>query len=197
MARERGLGGEVHDGLRVAGQQMAGDGEATGDVAEALAVLRVQEQREGAGRPNWRHGRPSPGMCRSSVNERPNNNRIRTTASLKPRTAAGRGLGSQVVYQVVIVAATSLVTRYQGIPYSLRRTCPTGGCGVASTHTRHAGLGPSVFPGSLAAHPPRSRAIMYDSAVVRVDRPHPGRSESFWRHSGGTKLTPSHGTRSR
>src|SRR2546423_10438153 len=89
MARERGLGGEVHDCLRVAGQQMAGDGEATGDVAEALAVLRVQEQREGAGRPNWRHGRSSarPTLMATSVRTRRTGCRPNATASRSRPTA--------------------------------------------------------------------------------------------------------------
>ena len=111
MARERGLGREVHDCVRVARQQMARDGETTGDVAEALPVLGVQEERADAGRPNGRHGRPSARATlmatsvrmrrtRPSVNDRPNNNPIRTTASLKPRAAAGRGQGPQVVYHL-------------------------------------------------------------------------------------------------
>src|SRR6266516_7218370 len=101
MARERGLGHEVHDRVRIARQQMAGDGETTGDVAEALPVLCVQEQRADAGRPNRRHGGT--------------NNPIGTAASLK--TAHSRGSGAALASRVPLgnVAVTSRVTSYRGI----------------------------------------------------------------------------------
>src|SRR6266516_1404537 len=124
MARERGLGHEVPDCVRIARQQMAGDGETTGDVAEALPVLCVQEQRADAGRPNRRHGGT--------------NNPIGTAASLKPRTAAGRGQGSQVVYHLETSPSRHARPVTGVFSHSLRRTRPTAGGGGAATHWRHA-----------------------------------------------------------
>src|SRR2546429_6209757 len=102
MARERGLGREVHDCVRIARQQMAGDGETTGDVAETLPVLRVQEQRADAGRPNRRHGGT--------------NNAIGTAAS--PKTAHSRGSGAGLASRVPTCKRRRQITRDQVPGYS-------------------------------------------------------------------------------